>query len=108
MQKRSRLLLGHHTPHSLRLRLALWYGVLLTVALAVFSALILLLTLDANRQSVDNALRAEARLATVNLRRELSPTPPYWPDRLTLNIVDIYHDPGVIVEVQDAQGQVRY
>lgn len=108
MRKRRALLPGQSTSHSLRLRLALWYGALLTVALAVFSALILLLTLDANRQSVDNALRAEARLATVNLRRELSPTPPYWPEQLTLNIVDVYHDPGVIVEVQDAQGQVRY
>lgn len=103
-----RRLPGQRTPHSLRLRLAVWYGTLLTVALVVFSALILLLTLDANRQSVDNALRAEARLATVNLRRELSPTPPYWPERLTLNIVDIYRDPGVLVEVQDAEGQVRY
>ncbi len=107
MRKRRRLL-GQRTPHSLRLRLALWYGALLTVALVVLSVLILLLTLDANRQSVDNALRGEARLATVNLRRELSPTPPYWPEQLTLNIVDIYRDPGVIVEVRDAEGQVRY
>ncbi len=108
MRKRPALLPGQSAPHSLRLRLALWYGALLLVALAVFSALILLLTLDANRQSVDNTLRAEARLATVNLRRELSPTPPHWPEQLMLNIVDIYHDPGVIVEVQDAQGQVHY
>ena len=103
-----RRLPGQRPPHSLRLRLAVWYGTLLTVALVVFSALILLLTLDANRQSVDNALRAEARLATVNLHRELSPTPPYWPEHLMLNIVDIYRDPGVLVEVRDAQGQVRY
>ena len=108
MRKRRPRLLRQSVPHSLRLRLALWYGALLTVALVVFSALILLLTLDANRQSIDNALRAEARLATANLYRELSPTPPYWPEQLTLNVVDIYHDPGVIVEVRDAQGQVRY
>jgi two-component system OmpR family sensor kinase len=108
MRQRRRRLPGQRTPHSLRLRLALWYGALLTVALVILSVLILLLTLDANRQSVDHALRAEARLATVNLRRELSPTQPYWPEQLTLNVVDIYRDPGVIVEVQDAQGQVRY
>ncbi|HEY7358931.1 MAG TPA: HAMP domain-containing sensor histidine kinase [Ktedonobacterales bacterium] len=108
MRKQRPLLLRQSAPHSLRLRLALWYGALLIVALAAFSALILLLTLDASRQSVDNALRAEARLATTNLSRELSSTPPYWPAQLTLNIVDIYHDPGVIVEVQDAQGQRRY
>ncbi len=108
MRKRRRLLPRHHIPHSLRLRLALWYGALLAVALAVFSALILGLSLNANRQNVDNALRAEARLTTINLQKELSPTPPYWPDRLMLNIVDIYHNPGVIVEVQDTQGQVRY
>jgi two-component system OmpR family sensor kinase len=108
MSKRRPLLLRQSVPHSLRLRLALWYGALLTVALVVFSVLILLLTLDANRQNTDNALRAEARLATINLRRELAPTPPYWPEQLTLNIVDIYHDPGVIVEVQDGRGQVRY
>ncbi|HEU5368242.1 MAG TPA: HAMP domain-containing sensor histidine kinase, partial [Ktedonobacterales bacterium] len=35
-------------------------------------------------------------------------TPPYWPEQLMLNIVDIYHNPGVIVEVQDMQGRVRY
>jgi two-component system OmpR family sensor kinase len=108
MRKRRLPLQGKGAPHSLRLRLALWYGTLLAVALAVFSALILLLTLDASRQSVDNSLRAEARLATVNLRKELSPTPPYWPDQLMLDVVDIYRDPGVVVEVQDAQGQVRY
>lgn len=108
MWKRITPLSGQKVPHSLRFRLALWYGALLTVALVIFSVLILVLTRDAISQSVDNAIRAEARLAMVNLRRELSPTPPYWPDNLVLNVVNIYHNPGVIIEVQDAQGHVRY
>ncbi len=99
---------GLGEPHSLRLRLALWYGALLAVALGVFSGLILVLTMNANSQSVDSAVRAEARIATLNVRRELSPNPPYWPAQVSLDIVDTYHAPGVVIEVLDAQGQVRY
>jgi signal transduction histidine kinase len=95
-------------PRSLRLRLALWYGTLLAVALALFAALILLLTTNAIDQNVDGGVRAESRIATLDLAQRLSPTAPYWPETLTLPAVDTYRDPGVIVEVRDLQGNVRY
>lgn len=95
-------------PRSLRLRLMLWYGTLLIVALACFAALILVLTTDAIGQSVDSAVRAEARIAMLDLQPALSPTSPYWPAQLSLNVVDTYRDPGVAVEILDAQGHTRY
>jgi hypothetical protein len=73
-------------PRSLRLRLLLWYGSLLIVALGVFATLILLLTTNALNQSVDSSVRTEARLVSVALTHELSSTPhtglrnfPYLP-----------------------------
>jgi signal transduction histidine kinase len=95
-------------PRSLRLRLALWYGTLLIVALGFFAALILFLTINALNQSVDNSVRAEARLASVAVSAMLSPTPPYWPDHFSLPDIDTYRESGVVVEVVDTQGTLHY
>jgi hypothetical protein len=95
-------------PRSLRLRLILWYGSLIAVALGFFALLFLLLTTDAIDASVNSALRTEARVAMLDVLDDLSVAPPYWPGRLTMQVIDTYRDPGVVVEVLDAQGQVRY
>src|SRR5947207_2009676 len=95
-------------PRSLRLRLILWYGSLIAVALGFFGLLFLLLTTDAINASVESALRTEARVAMLDVLGDLSPAPPYWPDPLKMRVVDTYRDPGVVVEVLDAQGHVRY
>jgi two-component system OmpR family sensor kinase len=95
-------------PRSLRLRLILWYGSLIAVALACFALLFLLLTTDAIDSSVNSTLRAEARVAMLDVLDDLSAAPPYWQGQLTMRVVDTYRDPGVVVEVLDTQGQVRY
>jgi hypothetical protein len=92
----------HHDsrqPRSLRVRLLLWYGTLLAVALGSFVVLILFLATDAIGQSVDSAIRAEARIALLDMSRELSPTPPYWPIQLSLPVIDTYRDPGIVEEL---------
>jgi two-component system, OmpR family, sensor kinase len=101
----------HHNsgqPRSLRLRLLLWYGILLAVALGFFAVLVLILARDAVGQSVDSAVHAETRIALLDVSRELSPTSPYWPVRLSLPIIDTYRDPGIVVEVVDTRGDLRY
>src|SRR2546430_11979136 len=95
-------------PRSLRLRLILWYGSLIAVALGFFALLFLLLTTDAIDSSVNSAVGTEARVAMLDVLDDLSAAPPYWPDQLTMRVVDAYRDPGVVVEVLDAQGKVRY
>ena len=95
-------------PQSLRLRLLLWYGMLLAVTLGFFVLLILTLTSNAINQSVISEIDAEARVAMLDVYNDLSPYPPYWPPQLTLNVVDTYRDPGFVVEVLDAQGHLRY
>ena len=95
-------------PRSLRLRLSLWYGSLIAVALGFFAVLFLILTTDAIEQSVNSAVRAEARIAMLDVLNDLSPAPPCWRDPLFMHVVDTYRDPGVVVEVLDAQGKVRY
>ncbi len=98
----------HSLPHSLRLRLILWYGSLIAVALGFFALLFLLLTTDAIDQSVNSALRTEARVAMLDVLNDLSAAPPYWPGQLKMHVVDTYRDPGIVIEVLDMQGQVRY
>src|SRR5437879_13532597 len=95
-------------PRSLRLRLILWYGSLIAVALGFFAILFLLLTTDAINQSVNDAVRTEARVAMLDVLDDLTASPPYWKGPLTMRVVDTYRDPGVAVEVMDAQGQVHY
>lgn len=95
-------------PRSLRMRLLLWYGTLLAVALGLFAVLILVLTMNAIEQNVDNDVMAEARIASLNVRPELSTQSPYWPTRLSLDAIDTYRDPGVVVEILDAQENIRY
>src|SRR5213596_3635118 len=79
-------------PRSLRLRLILWYGSLIAVALSFFALLFLLLTTDAIDQSVNSAQRTEARVAMLDVLDDLSATPPYWPGRLTMHVIDTYRD----------------
>lgn len=93
---------------SLRVRLMLWYGVLIIVALGCFGVLIVFLTTEALNQSIDSTLRAETRVASLDMTRELFPVSPYWPAQLTLPTIDTYRDPGVVVEVVDARGETRY
>src|SRR5579885_1304196 len=95
-------------PRSLRLRLMLWYGALLAVALGFFGLLVLTLATDALNQSVMSAISAEARIASLDVKRELLPNPPYWPNRLALNTVDTYREPGIAIEVEDVQGHEHY
>jgi len=95
-------------PRSLRMRLLLWYGTLLAVALGLFAALILLLTMNAINQNIDSDVRAETRVASLNVHAKLSSQQPYWPSQLSLDAIDTYHDPGVVVEILDAQGHIRY
>jgi signal transduction histidine kinase len=93
---------------SLRLRLIFWYGSLIAVALGFFALLFLFLTTNAIDQSVNSSQRTEARVAMLDVLDDLSAAPPYWPGRLTMQVVDAYRDPGAVVEVLDTQGQVRY
>jgi two-component system, OmpR family, sensor kinase len=99
---------GRGHPRSLRLRLMLWYGALLAVALGCFATLVLLIATNAIFQSVDDAVRSEARITTIAVQRKLSATAPYWPRQLLLPTVDTYRDPGAAVEILDMQGRVRY
>ncbi|HXX77285.1 MAG TPA: HAMP domain-containing sensor histidine kinase, partial [Ktedonobacteraceae bacterium] len=93
---------------SLRLRLVLWYGSLIAVALGFFGLLFLFLTTDAITTSVNSALQTEARVAMVDVLDDVHGTPPYWAAQLTMRVVDTYRDPGVVVEVLDTQGQMLY
>ena len=95
-------------PRSLRLRLMLWYGALLTVALGSFVALVMVIVTNSINRSVDEAVRAEARITTLAGQHKLSPYAPYWPSRLLLPTIDTYRDPGAAVEILDAQGTIRY
>lgn len=95
-------------PRSLRLRLLLGYGTLLTIALGFFATLVLILTTDALNQGVETAIRAEARIVTSDLQRELSPASPYWPPHLSLPAVSDYSEPGIVVEILNEQTQVLY
>src|SRR5438876_718042 len=57
---------------------------------------------------MDSAVRTEERVAMLEVLDDLSAASPYWPGLLTMNVVDTYRDPGTVVEVLDAQGQVHY
>jgi signal transduction histidine kinase len=108
MKHSEQLLSVSRPPRSLRLSLALWYGGLLVLALTAFAGIVLGLATQSVEESVQSALQAEARVATLNLRSQLAPHPPYWPAQLTLNVVDTYRDPGITVDVVSRDGQVRY
>src|SRR5258706_1593041 len=108
MDTSTALLPDRRTPRSLRLRLMLWYGTLFVVALGCFATFVLVMATSAMNQSVDNAVHAEARVATLALERKLFPYPPYWPQQLLLPTIDTYRDPGVAIEILDAQGHIRY
>jgi two-component system OmpR family sensor kinase len=95
-------------PRSLRLRLVLWYGILLAGALVFFAFLVWELTTNALNQGLDSSLRAETRVVNITLGQELSTTSPYWPTRVSLQAINAYQEPGTVFEIIDSQGQRRY
>src|SRR5690242_16304043 len=95
-------------PRSLRIRLVLWYGSLLAIALVFFGVLVEELTTSALDQSVASSVQAEARVADLALSHELLATSPYWPSQLSLRSLNIYQEAGLAVQVIDAQGTLRY
>ncbi len=59
--------------------------------------------MNAINQNIDSDVRAETRVASLNVHAKLSSQQPYWPSQLSLDAIDTYHDPGVVVEILDAQ-----
>lgn len=108
MQRLKLPLPKHIHLRSLRLRLQLWYGTLMTVTLGIFALLLLLLATNALQESVESTIRAEAHIAVPDVQDELISKPPYLPRQFVMNIVTTYHDPGVVVEILDAQGRIRF
>ena len=101
-------LLTRLQPRSLRLRLVLWYGMLVALAFGLFILLMLSFTTDALNQSVLHAIQTEVRATSSEVQHELTTTPPYWPTHLSLNTPNIYRDPGVSIEVLNSQGTTLY
>lgn len=94
--------------HSLRVRLALWYGALLALVVSLFGVGVYLLMSSAIQEGSQAEIRAESRVALAEIRRHLTSTPPYWPDHLTLEAVDANRQPGVSVVVLDHAGHALY
>src|SRR5436305_12680729 len=92
-------------PRSLRLRLILWYGSLIAVALGFFALLFLLLTTDAIDQSVNSAQRTEARVAMLDVLVDQSATPRYSLGRLTMHVLYPYRAPVATLEFLATQLQ---
>ena len=95
-------------PQSLRLRLMLYYGTLVAVALILFVTLVRGLTTDTLYESAINSVHTETRVAIAEVNHELLPTPPYWPVLLSLHELDAYQEPGIVIEIIDAQGHIHY
>lgn len=95
-------------PHSLRWRLVLWYGSLVSCALILFALLILLLTMDSLYQSVTTQVETETRAASAEVQHELTSVSPFWPAQLSLNSLSTYSDPGIVVEVISIEGKKLY
>ncbi len=101
-------LLAQLQPRSLHLRLVLWYGTLIALALSLFILLMFPFTTDALNQSVTHAIQTEVRVVSSEVQHELTTTPPYWPAHFSLNTLNTYRDPGVVVEVLTSQGTTLY
>lgn len=99
---------GQWWTRSLRVRLVLWQGALIALVLGVFGLVVYALTANSLQEGNAAAIRAESRIASVDLERSLLNQPPYWPAHLVLPVVDTYHDPGVGVLVLDRSGTARY
>src|SRR5260370_4318864 len=69
-------------PRSLRLRLLLWYGSLIAVAVGFFAMFFLILTTNAIEQSVTSTVHTEARIAMLETIAILFPAPPSSPHPL--------------------------
>src|SRR5260221_12383287 len=73
-------------PRSLRLRLLLWYGSLIAVAVGFFALLFLILTPNSIEQSVPSTVQPEGRVATRDALGSLFPTPPNVHDPLAIPV----------------------
>ncbi|MBX5451336.1 sensor histidine kinase [Thermogemmatispora sp.] len=94
-------------PHTLRLRLVFWYGLLLTITLVAFGTLIFLLASNALNQSVITNTRVVGHAALLDVERQLQPNPPYLPLNPDLHDIDLYRTP-IVFALLTPDGQVVY
>ncbi|WP_069801411.1 sensor histidine kinase [Thermogemmatispora onikobensis] len=94
-------------PHTLRLRLVFWYGLLLTITLVAFGSLIFLLASSALNQSVVTNTRVVGHAALLDVERQLQPTPPYMPLNPDFHDIDLYRTP-IVIALLTPNGQVLY
>lgn len=94
-------------PHTLRLRLVFWYGLLLTITLVAFGSLIFLLASNALNQSVITNTRVVGHVALLDIERQLQPEPPYMPPNPDLHDIDLYRTP-IVIALLTPNGQVVY
>jgi two-component system OmpR family sensor kinase len=94
-------------PHTLRLRLVFWYGLLLTITLVAFGSLIFLLASSALNQSVVTNTRVVGHAALLDVERQLQPTSPYMPLNPDLHDIDLYRTP-IVIALLTPNGQVLY
>jgi signal transduction histidine kinase len=86
----------------------LWYGILVAVALSFFASLVFFFVSDALDRTISDSVHAEARVAALQLNSEILPNKPYWPNKIHLKTLNAYQEPGVTIEIIDAQGTMRY
>jgi two-component system, OmpR family, sensor kinase len=94
--------------HSLRLRLMVWYSVLMLLVLSCFGLLVSILVAHAVNTDTQSAISTETQIAAARVRTTLSAQPPYWPARLQMQTLNTYTTPGIMIEVLNNQGQRLY
>lgn len=96
-----------HLPRSLRLRLMLWYGVLIAISLSIFAGLILYFTSQAVQANIDSTLQLQGLIIQREVEKQLSTTPPYWPKSFA-NFTGVYADQGLFIEIKDQNLAIVY
>jgi len=94
--------------YSLRLRLMLWYSLLMLLVLGCFGLLVSILVSHAVNADSQSEISAETQIATARIRTTLSSQAPYWPAKLQLKMLDTYATPGITIEVLNDQGHRLY
>lgn len=98
----------HQWTHSLRARLAMWYGALMALVVILFGIGVYFLMSQAIAEGSRAEVQAESRVAQAEIRRHLTDSPPYWPSHLALDAVDANRQPGVSVIVFNQSGHTLY
>ena len=95
-------------PRSLRHQLIAWTSGLVVILFASLSLITYLAQARMLRDNAQQTLDREVSIVQSDIAHQIYGSPPVWPDEIHITGINPFTDPGLIIEIHDTTGNLRW